>query len=236
MERTEQTLTRLRALIAGDGIGIDGRIPPERILADELGVGRRSLRRALDVLEREGRILRQQGRGTFVQAPEPQRPANGTATVPLDQILEHTNPLEAIEVRLSIEPVMARLAALRASQCDIKKLQRLAEETRDATESGIYEEADEKFHRAVAEASRNALFLAMFDMLHSCRRDAAWRRLGENAHCYKRQSVYAGFHREICDAIAARDGERAQQAMYRHLSDVQGHINRHAFPMGQKEQ
>lgn len=233
MERMDQTLTKLRELISSDGVGGNGRIPPERILANELGVGRRSLRRALDILEQEGRITRQQGRGTFVQAPASSPLA---AAVPFDQIIEHTNPLEAIEVRLSVEPVMARLAALRASQCDIKKLQRLAEETREASDPEAYEEADEKFHRAVAEASRNALFLAMFDMLHSCRRDAAWRRLGENAHCYKRQAVYAGFHREICDAIAAREGERAQEAMYRHLSDVQGHIYRHAFPMGDKEQ
>jgi DNA-binding FadR family transcriptional regulator len=232
MERMDHTLSRLRELITSDGGNRGGRIPPERILASELGVGRRSLRRALDILEQEGRISRQQGRGTFIQASE----APATAAVPLDQILEHTNPLEAIEVRLSVEPVMARLAAVRASQCDIKKLQRLAEETREASDPEAYEAADEKFHRAVAEASRNALFLAMFDVLHSCRRDAAWRRLGENAHCYKRQAVYAGFHQEICDAIAAREGERAQEAMYRHLSDVQGHIYRHAFPMGDKEQ
>ncbi len=237
MERMDHTLTKLRELITSDGVGGSGRIPPERILANELGVGRRSLRRALDILEQEGRITRQQGRGTFVQAPAFSASSpSATATVPFDQILEHTNPLEAIEFRLSIEPVMARLAALRASQCDIKKLQRLAGETREASDPETYEDADEKFHRAVAEASRNALFLAMFDMLRSCRRDAAWRRLGENAHCYKRQAVYAGFHQEICDAIAAREGERAQEAMYRHLSDVQGHIYRHAFPRGDKEQ
>lgn len=239
MERMDRTLTRLRELITGDAIGLDGRMPPERILASELGVGRRSLRRALDILEQEGRISRQQGRGTFIHAPGiPAAAASSPAVagVPLDQILEHTNPLEAIEVSLSVEPVMARLAAIRASQCDIKKLQRLADETREASDPLAYEDADEKFHRAIAEASRNALFLAMFDMLRSCRRDAAWRRLGENAHCYKRQAVYAGFHREICDAIAAREGDRAQEAMYRHLSDVQGHIYRHAFPMGDKEQ
>lgn len=234
MERIDQTLTRLRELIANNGLGSDGRIPPERILASELGVGRRSLRRALDMLEREGRITRQQGRGTFVQPPAGGEPS-AMDMISLERIIEHTNPLEVIEVRLSLEPVMARLAALRASQCDIRKLQRLADETREATESAAYEEADESFHRAVAEASRNALFVAMFDMLHACRRDAAWRRLGENARCYKRQSVYADFHREICDAIAARDGERAHEAMYRHLSDVQGHIYRHAFPASENE-
>jgi DNA-binding FadR family transcriptional regulator len=229
MERTEHTLNRLRQLITEDGLAVDGRIPPERVLANELGIGRRSLRRALDVLEKEGRISRRQGRGTFVQSPA----GNG---VPFDHILEHTNPLEVIEVRLSVEPAMARLAALRASQADIKKLQRLAEETRDATDSAVYEAADEQFHRTVAEAARNALFLAVFDTLRASQCDAGWRRLGENAHCYKRQSVYAGFHREIGEAIAARDGERAHAAMFRHLLDVQRHIYRHVFPSGTAEQ
>ena len=214
MERTEHTLNRLRQLITEDGLATDGRIPPERVLANELGVGRRSLRRALDVLEKEGRISRRQGRGTFVQS----RAGNGV--VPFDQILEHTNPLEVIEVRLSVEPAMARLA----------------EETRDATDSAVYEAADEQFHRTIAEAARNALFLAVFDTLRASQCDAGWRRLGENANCYKRQSVYAGFHREISEAIAARDGERAQDAMFRHLGDVQRHIYRHAFPSGPAEQ
>src|SRR4051794_22308311 len=115
MERTEETLTKLRQLLSGDGLAVEGRIPPERVLASELGVGRRSLRRALDVLEKEGRISRRQGRGTFVQAHA------SDGAIPFDQIMDHTNPLEVIEVRLSVEPAMARLAAIRASQSDIKK-------------------------------------------------------------------------------------------------------------------
>src|SRR5215475_6230429 len=65
MERSDQTLNRLRQLIESQDIS-EGRMPPERALASELGVGRRSLRRALEVLEQEGRISRHQGRGTFV--------------------------------------------------------------------------------------------------------------------------------------------------------------------------
>ena len=67
MERTDQTLTKLRQMIASGSFDDEGRMPPERALAEELGVGRRSLRRALDILEQEGRISRHQGRGTFVQ-------------------------------------------------------------------------------------------------------------------------------------------------------------------------
>lgn len=228
MEAYEQTAAKLRQLISAGGLGADGRIPPERVLAGELGVGRRSLRRALEILESEGRISRQQGRGTFVQMP---RLAEAAGSEALDSILEHTNPQEVVELRLSIEPVVARLAALRASPCDIKKLQRLAGETRTAADAATYERADAAFHRAIVEAARNALFLAVFDAVGASRRDEAWQRLGENAHCYKRQAVHADFHAEIAAAIAARDGERAQGAMYRHLSDIQQHILRHAFSL-----
>ena len=53
----------------------------------------------------------------------------------LEQVFEHTNPIEVMEVRLAIEPVMARLASLRSSRCDVEKLARLAEETRTANDS-----------------------------------------------------------------------------------------------------
>lgn len=252
MERMDQTLSKLRQLIEDGCADAEGRIPPERVLSNDLGVGRRSLRRALDILEQEGRIIRHQGRGTFVHGGAPANSSTGMAGsmislpglaphpsrhVAFEQIMDHTNPLEVIEVRLAIEPVMARLAAFRASQTDIKRLQTLAQETRDATTSAAYEGADAAFHRTIAEAARNALFLAVFDTLHAGQRDAGWRRLGENANCYKRQSVHADFHREICDAIAARKGDRAQDLMQQHLSDIQRHIYQHAFPIsGDTEQ
>ena len=256
MERTDHTLTKLRQLIASAEFSTGGRMPPERSLASELGVGRRSLRRALEVLEREGRISRHQGRGTFING------ANGAGDVGKESgpalvravgnvvrggadlranpafanILDHTNPLEVIEVRLAIEPVMARLAAFRASQAEIDKLVAIAGDTRAAPDSARYEEADMRFHRTIAEVARNALFLAVFDTLHASQRDSGWRRLGENANCFKRQSVYADFHQEISAAIAARQGEKAESLMQRHLSEVQRYIYEHAFPAATVQQ
>ena len=63
LQHADQTLTKLRQLIANGGLAAGGRIPPERTLANEMGVGRRSLRRALEILEQEGQITRHQGRG-----------------------------------------------------------------------------------------------------------------------------------------------------------------------------
>ncbi|TDQ80636.1 GntR family transcriptional regulator [Dongia mobilis] len=258
MERVDPTLSKLRRLIARQEA--DSRVPPERTLALELGVGRRSLRRALDVLEQEGQISRHQGRGTFVSRQRngengSGRNGGGLAAVAVaaervslgaladaavtgafDGILDHTNPLEVIEVRLAIEPVMARLAAFRASQTEINRLQILVEETRSASDTISYQEADSRFHRTIAEIARNTLFLAIYDTLQSSRRDSGWQRLGENANCYKRQAVYADFHRDIAAAIAARQGDRAQELMQQHLSDVQRYIFQHAFPAGSAQQ
>jgi len=257
MERTDHTLTKLRQLIASAEFSVGGRMPPERSLASELGVGRRSLRRALEVLEREGRISRHQGRGTFINGANGHAGDVGKESGPalvravgnavrgggdlrsnpaFANILDQTNPLEVIEVRLAIEPVMARLAAFRASQTEIDKLVAIAGETRTAGDSARYEEADMRFHRTIAEVARNALFLAVFDTLHASQRDSGWRRLGENAHCFKRQSVYADFHQEISAAIAARQGEKAESLMQRHLSDVQRYIYEHAFPAATVQQ
>jgi len=224
MERHRTALAKLRRLIDDGACDGTGRLPPERTLAEALGVGRRTLRRALDVLEAEGRIRRHQGQGTFIATPGTPR------EIDLGHITEHTNPIEVMEVRLAVEPVIARLASLRASRCDIERLARLAETTRTAANAADYARADAAFHRRIAEAARNGLFLAVYDALNAIHRDASWAHLGETAHCFKRQAAYARFHQEIAEAIAARDSERAEEAMFSHLSDVQGILFQSAFP------
>ena len=135
-----------------------------------------------------------------------------------------------MEVRLAIEPVLARLAAIRASRRDLERLARLAEETRRAGDAPDYEKANAAFHRAIAEAARNVLFVTLLDAVNDILRDPSCERLGETGHCFKRQAAHAGFHAEIVEAVTARDGERAERAMYNHLQDVQETILRRAFP------
>ncbi len=98
MERSNQTLSRLRQLIGKRDFDDGGRMPPERELASELGVGRRSLRRALDVLEQEGRISRHQGRGTFVnEALNGERGSGAGLVALLAGDAAHGGPSRALE-------------------------------------------------------------------------------------------------------------------------------------------
>lgn len=216
IEGHETTATKLKAMIAAGSLGADGRLPPERMLASDLGVSRRTIRRALEILESEGQVWRRQGAGTFVGSKEAKAAPN-----PFSQAIEQTNPVEVLEVRLTFEPTLARLAALRASKCDIDKLYELAEATRVAASPKAYEEADAAFHRRVALATRNALFLAIFDAVIASIERAAWHGVRENSHCSKNQARYASFHLEIAEAIANRNPDIAEERMFAHLSRVQ---------------
>ena len=138
--RAKQTaLRRLRDLIEAGNSG--DRLPPERLLAEQIGEGRRAVRHALDLLEAEGRISRQQGRGTLICDAR-------IASLDLSsQLAKLTNPVDTLEARMAIEPTLARLAALRGSKADFEKLFEAAEASRKAKDPISYEKADAAFHR-----------------------------------------------------------------------------------------
>jgi DNA-binding FadR family transcriptional regulator len=220
-------LERLRDLVGTDRMDASGRLPAERLLAAELGVSRRSLRHALDVLEAEGRITRHQGRGTFVTDAR-----LGTQSL-VRELAKLNNPVDTLEARLTIEPPQARLAALRATPGDIDKLFEAAEASRTARDPSSYEKADAAFHRRVAAAARNPLLIAIFDAVLEIASEGTWRHGRETAHCINRQAEYAAAHRRIAVAIAARNPAQAEEAMRLHLNAVQQQLIEHAFPRSQ---
>jgi len=225
VDRYGRTLEAIRKMVTDESIVKDGRLPTERELCLMIGVGRRLLRRALDALEVEGVLVRQQGRGTFVRQ---QGAANDTLPSILPEMFPgHVNwlaqdagPIEQIELKFVLEPTMARLAATRASLMDIERLRKSAECTRAANTPETYQEADQEFHAIIAECSRNTLFQSLYTVVENALRDAAMERFRENGRCFKRQAVHAGFHSRVAAAIARRDGDEAAREMYEHLRDV----------------
>ncbi|MGO4573824.1 FadR/GntR family transcriptional regulator [Microvirga sp. 2TAF3] len=221
-DSSDFALRQLRALLDDRSESEDSQLPPERALALQIGVGRRALRRALEVLEAEGRIWRQQGKGTFL-GPRPLR-----TEMSLEALSSGTNPLENMEARLEIEPALARLAALRASNGDIERLKHLADKTASSADSDLdsRELWDGAFHRAIAEAAGNSLLFAFFDVANRIRQDPTWRRLREQARSRPRQRNYVNQHHRVVEAIAARDGGTAEQAMREHLETVRASLLR----------
>jgi Transcriptional regulators len=109
------------------------------------------LREGLEILEAEGRIWRHVGKGTFV-GPRPLQGATG-----LDLVSAMTSPEEVLEVRLLFEPLIARLAATRATAPEIENIERLLEKSDGARDAKTWELWDGTLHRAVAQAAHNKL-------------------------------------------------------------------------------
>jgi len=214
---SSSALEKLRQLLQQDDIQPDLALPTERELAERFAVGRREIRRALNVLEEEGRIWRKQGKGTFVGPAAPVQPLQ------LQDLPQQSNLLEVMEARIQLEPGLARLAALRASKEQIALMQRLLERMHNITlnDSDQHELWDSAFHRAIAEAAGNRLMLSLFDAIDAVRREPAWQHLRVQARTPARLENYDHHHVRLIQHIAARQPVEAAQAMREHLLALQ---------------
>lgn len=217
-------LERLRALLGSNGFDSAGRLPTERALADELGVGRRAVRRALEVLETEGLIWRRQGSGTFAGQRRPGLDRH------FGELVGNTDFMEVMEVRLRIEPQLAQLAALRAKPADIQRMHDLIVKIGESTDADAHELWDGALHRLIGQCAGNRLFLAIFDVVNRVRQDQTWQKIRERARKAAgpagSKSLLNRQHGEIVAAIAAHDPGKAGEAMRRHLLTLQENLIR----------
>ncbi|MBB3313986.1 DNA-binding FadR family transcriptional regulator [Rhizobium sp. BK196] len=209
-------LEKLRTLLQSDSLDADGKLPTERTLSEILGVSRRSIRRALEVLEAEGRIWRRQGSGTFAG----KRPDGWSNHV--NSIVADTDLMEIMEVRLRVEPQLAQLAAMRAKAADVDRMYDLVKKIYESTDADGRELWDGALHRQIAQCAGNSFFLTIFDVINRVRQDEAWQTIRERARSVSRtREVTHGQHTAIVDAIAARDPGKAGEAMRQHLLTLQ---------------
>jgi DNA-binding FadR family transcriptional regulator len=191
-----------------------GRLPPERELASVLSASRRAVRDALAKLEGEGIVWRRQGQGTFTEA----QPIGGYGDA--SKLADRVNPLEIVEARLAIEPMLAHRSALRASLTDIESMKRIAERVLKAKNPVDYARADAAFHRKIAGTAGNAMFLAMFEMIILVREKVDWERV--RRYYFRHDGARRSYdeHAVILSAISARDPPAAEAAMRGHLESV----------------
>lgn len=220
-DNSNAALDRLRTLLRSGRFETGARLPTERTLAEDLGVSRRSVRRAFEVLDSEGVVWRRQGSGTFV-GPRPRDPDE-----PLEVVVAGTDPMEVMEVRLRLEPQLAQLAALRARPNDVRDMYDLITKIGECTDSDGRELWDGALHRKIAGCTGNTLLLVLFDVINRVRQDPAWQKIREQARVAARsRPITHDQHLAIVDAIAARDPVGAAEAMRRHLLTLQENLVR----------
>jgi len=194
--------------------GLPGaRLPPERELAQRLGVTRNALRKALGILEAQGRVARHVGRGTFVASRLP-APAARTGLV-------ESSPAEVMAVRLAIEPNLMPLAVAAARPADLDRMDQCLVRARAAHGFPEFEIWDAAIHQAIADATHNGLAAAMLRAINGARDHVYWGTLKERTSTPERLTLARREHEEIVEAIRERDAPRAQRAMRHHLHGVQ---------------
>lgn len=209
---SDQIIQQLRALIARGAINPGDRLPSERALAEQFGVGRSVVREALLKLEFFGILKTRPQSGTTVE----DMTSTGLSALISNMLsLADPKPADMVEARRVLEVETARLAAERADRAAIAAI-RAAHESHVASVANgeISIESDVLFHLQIAEAAGN-------DVLHSMVSVFAPRIISsakESRTCENGRADRAvEEHMAILRAIERGDPEAAGHAMYRHL-------------------
>ncbi|GAA5174463.1 FCD domain-containing protein [Pseudonocardia eucalypti] len=205
----------LRALLAEGGergaFTPGAKLPPERDLVRLLDAPRSAVRRALDSLEREGTVIRQVGRGTFLSDTAPLRSDGAPA---------NTSPAEIMQVRQLLEPQVATLAARVATQADLDRISECLQGGAGADSFESFERWDAKLHRAIAAAAHNGLLMNMFEVMNTARALPVWGSLKRRTSTPELRLCYHEEHTAIVSALLDRDPQGAGENMRVHLQHV----------------
>jgi DNA-binding FadR family transcriptional regulator len=215
-----QIADQLRGLIERREFDFGSRLPPERQLAEKLGVSRPSVREALIALEVEGLVRIRMGSGVYVMdAPATARPISAQP--------EGEGPFELLKARELIESGICREAARIVTPADIAELDAILArmETGDLTGDELVG-LDRAFHIAIAGLLGNAVLVRCVGELFDQRINPYFARLARHFENDRSWQEACGEHRVVRDALAARDGAAAGRAMRRHLRNSQARFSR----------
>jgi GntR family transcriptional repressor for pyruvate dehydrogenase complex len=190
------------------------RIPAERQLGQQLGVGRASLREALKALEIMGLIETRLGDGTYVcqRSEFLSKPLLWAITSSSE-----TEVYELVEARKLIETELAGLAAERASADDLKEIgKHLDRMERSPQSPSELLGADIEFHLAIGEAAHNSILMNALNLIRNLLQEWIGRTLQEPG-VYTRALEH---HKAIFFAVAKKNVPAARAAMLAHLEEM----------------
>jgi len=198
---------------------VGDKLPPERVIEQETGVSKTSVREALSALHLAGIVERIPGKGTYVR-----NTAEGIEALVLLEKSESVD--DALDARRVIERAVIELATDRASGKQIQELGGICEEMQALLQDKNYEdffELNERFHLAIAEATGNPLIVKVIRFLLQVTRQKLWKQtiteyfLKDGRHF--RQSIAE--HRQILTALRKRDKVMAKRVLEEHFITVE---------------
>jgi GntR family transcriptional repressor for pyruvate dehydrogenase complex len=210
---------QIRKLIENGVLTPGDKLPTERVLAEELGVSRSSMREALTALEVMGIIDSKPGSGNYVA----RAPVSELAAHEYAGLIAEGGTNEIVELRSVFEPGIAELAAERRTREDLRAMNSCLTKMEKRIKAGEDSwEPDWGFHRAVAAACQNPMILAVCDLLTQRMSGLLWQVMRDRnlATDSERPTRYLQDHHGIHDAIRRHDAVGAGELMKTHLARI----------------
>jgi GntR family transcriptional repressor for pyruvate dehydrogenase complex len=207
----EEVVEMIVQRIRSGTLVIGQKLPPERVLAEEMRVSRTSLREALRALESMGYIYSVTGGGNYVNSVSLEHVLSPlSAMVAQDKKLA----IDIIEVRQHLEVHMAGLAAKHAIKQQIAQMYSAILNMQSEVEAGGNGiEGDNQFHLEIARASQNKAFAIIVELLAELLTES--RKATLDIPGQPARSIQD--HRDIFEAIQSGDEKQAAAAMTKHL-------------------
>jgi DNA-binding FadR family transcriptional regulator len=204
----EQLLAAVRELPPGT------KVPSERELTKELGVGRSTVREALNGLAMLGVVEIRHGQGVFVT----DQPVPASEPVAIDAALEQGITHEFIEARLIVEVEVARLAARRRTDDDLARLAAALEEQERRLRGDLDALVDvaASFNVLLAEAAHNEVLSAMIHSFMALMIERGPRVYSLEG--FREWDIQE--HRGLYEAVRDRDPDRAARLMREHIEEL----------------
>jgi len=216
MAVTDGAILKIREMILHGELAPGMRLPPEKELAEHLGLSRSSMREAVKALEVMRVLDVRQGDGTYVTSLEPRLLLEALSFVV--DLHSDDSVLELFAVRRILEGAAVALAATRMDRPTIEHLRELTASVDASTSVEGLVAHDLEFHRAIAAAAGNSYLASLLDSLSSHTvRARIWRGLTqENA-----VSRTLTEHETIVLALENGDAELAHALTLVHISGVE---------------
>jgi GntR family transcriptional repressor for pyruvate dehydrogenase complex len=233
MSLTDKAIARIRELIQSGELAPGSKLPPEPLLATQLGLSRNLMREAVKALA-VARVLEvRRGDGTYVTSLQPDLLLGGLGGA-VELLQGDTGTLlDIMEVRRLLEPVAAALAATRITEPGLAEVKHHLDAMRAARgDVELLNRHDAAFHRAVIMATGNDTLVTLLEGISGqTLRARIWRGLVDGDAAGRTVAEHEAIYR----ALVARDGPLAQAAALLHVSNTEGWLREHVRPDAQDE-
>jgi DNA-binding FadR family transcriptional regulator len=192
------------------------RLPPERQLCERFSSARNTVRRALEMLERERRVVRRGARSGFFVDAKPLAPVGARLVLDASQ----AGPSDILELRLWAEPAAAAMAAVRASNADLDEIERAGAAIARARTVAERESLDAAFHLALFRATRNPLMVSLCVSVNAVRDQHEWVENKRRILSSEQQCEFDREHLAIVEALRRRQPDDARAAMRAHIDSL----------------